>query len=384
MISFLKAYAKLLHIKIIIMSATLPRLGQLTLEKQEITSLITEREKYFSHPLFRNRVTVDFSLLDEADTYEALMDKVLELGKEPHKKILVEFIKKKTAINFYNDLVERMENEGVEKKLMLLTGDDSKWEREKCIRYIKDENNSEVILVATQLIEAGVDIDMDYGLKDISLLDAEEQFLGRINRSCKKPGCKAYFFDLDSATMLYKNDYRKGKSVTLLEESMQQLLISKDFEKYYEIIFEDLKNHNNQYNTNNLEDFKKKELQGLRYGVVKKRMQLIDEDLYPCTVFLGIEIEVENNDKHRIIDGKAVWERYITLLENQKMPYAEKKVKLSNMREEMSCFMWKVKRVDVGHTKRIGDVFYIEDGEQYMEHGKFNRESLCGSSYEMI
>lgn len=50
----------------------------------------------------------------------------------------------------------------------------------------------DLILVATQVIEAGVDIDMDVGYKNISLLDSEEQFLGRINRSCKRKGM-AYF-----------------------------------------------------------------------------------------------------------------------------------------------------------------------------------------------
>lgn len=384
MISFLKAYAKLLHIKIIIMSATLPRLDKLTFAPQEITSLITEREKYFSHPLFKNRVKLDFSLLKEIDIYEKLMEKVIELGQRAEKKILVEFIKKKTAINFYNDLVERLENMNIKKKVILLTGDDSKWEREKCIRYIKDESNKEVILIATQLIEAGVDIDMDYGLKDISLLDAEEQFLGRINRSCKKTDCWAYFFNLDNATILYKGDYRREQTVTLLEESMQELLKSKNFEKYYEAIFEALKEHNEQYNSNNLEEFKKKSLQELKYGEVKKRMQLIDDDIYPCTVFLGIEIEIEEEEHKRVIDGKVVWERYIALLNNQKLPYAEKKVKLSQMREEMSCFMWKVKRLDVGYNECVGDIFYIEDGEKYMDNGKFNRESLCGSNYEMI
>ncbi len=52
----------------------------------------------------------------------------------------------------------------------------------------------DVIVVATQVIEAGVDIDMDIGFKDISTLDSEEQFLGRINRSCSRTDCWAYFF----------------------------------------------------------------------------------------------------------------------------------------------------------------------------------------------
>lgn len=45
-----------------------------------------------------------------------------------------------------------------------------------------------MILIATQVIEAGVDIDMDIGYKDTSRLDSEEQFMGRINRSAKRRG----------------------------------------------------------------------------------------------------------------------------------------------------------------------------------------------------
>ena len=382
MIHFLKAYAKVLRLKIVIMSATLPRLGQLTLEKEEIPSLISNREKYFQHRLFRERVQLDFSLLEADDIYEALMAKVM-LYIEEDKKILIEFIKKKTAMQFYNDLIERLEGKE-HSEVMLLTGDDSTWEREKCISKIKSESCRGVVLVATQLIEAGVDIDMDIGFKDISLLDAEEQFLGRINRSCKKKGCKAYFFNLDNATILYKGDCRKEKTVTLIEKEMQELLKCKNFESYYASIFEAIQRNNESYNAGNLEMFRKEALQCLSYEKVKKRMQLIDEELYPCTVFLGMTVEIEEKEGKRIIDGRSVWKQYTDLLKSQTISYAEKKVKLSQLSLEMSCFMWKVKYVDVGYNERIGDIFYIEEGEQYIVNGKFDRELLCGSSFEIL
>ena len=382
MIHFLKAYAKVLNIKIIIMSATLPQLGQLMSEQEEIPMLITQREKYFNHYLFKDRVQLDFSLLEEEEVYEALMARVVNYAQAGDKKILVEFIKKKTAMDFYNDLVNRMEESQV--KIMLLTGDDSSWEREKCIRYIKKEEKKGMVLVATQLIEAGVDIDMDYGFKDISLLDAEEQFLGRINRSCKKINCKAFFFNLDSATVLYKEDRRKNQNVTLMNQEMQRLLRNKDFVGYYAEIFKALKQYNENYTTHNLEDFIRKHLQKLNFEEIKKRMQLIEDDLNPCTVFLGITMEIQENGQHYILDGKCIWEQYKALLENKKMSYAEKKVKLSQLSKQMSCFMWKVKRVEVSYDKQIGNIFYIEDGEQYMVNGKFNRELLCGSSFEII
>lgn len=382
MIHFLKAYAKVLNIKIIIMSATLPQLGQLMLEQEEIPMLITQRERYFNHYLFKDRVQLDFSLLEEEEVYEALMEQVVNYAKAGDKKILVEFIKKKTAMDFYNDLVNRMEEAQVE--IMLLTGDDSSWEREKCIQSIKKEEKKGMVLVATQLIEAGVDIDMDYGFKDISLLDAEEQFLGRINRSCKKTNCKAFFFNLDSATVLYKGDCRKNQNVTLMNQEMQRLLRNKDFAGYYGEIFKALKQYNEACTVHNLEDFRKEGLQQLNFEKVKSRMQLIEEDLNPYTVFLGITMEIQENGQNYILDGKCIWEQYKALLHNSKMTYAEKKVRLSQLRKQMSCFMWKVNKVEVGYNEQIGDIFYIEDGEQYMINGKFNRELLCGSSFEMI
>lgn len=50
------------------------------------------------------------------------------------------------------------------------------------------DKDKAVILVATQVVEAGIDIDMDIGYKDISKLDSEEQFIGRINRNFKRKG----------------------------------------------------------------------------------------------------------------------------------------------------------------------------------------------------
>lgn len=382
MITFLKAYSKLLHMKVIIMSATLPRLGNLLEEERPVANLITCREKYFIHPVFKNRVQLDYSLLKEDEVYEPLINKVIEVLKTPTQKILIEFIKKKTAHHFYNDLVERAKEGGVRHEILLLTGDDSKWERERCIAHVKKDEP--VVLVATQIIEAGVDIDMDVGFKDISLLDAEEQFLGRINRSCRKENCIAYFFNLDEARMLYKNDYRKQECFTLLNPEVQTILSNKDFVSYYEKILACIAEGNKANNDLSLDKFKIEELSKLRFQSIKKHMQLIDEDLYPMIVFLGLEVTINEAGKEKIIDGKDIWRQYSELIKNNKMEYAEKKVKLSFLREPMNAFMWKVKSCQVAYSERLGDIYYIEDGEKYLDNGKFSRERISQASYEFI
>ena len=55
--------SELLNMKIIIMSATLPKLSYLA-SNERYKHLIGDRDKYFKDPIFKDRVQLDFSLLD--------------------------------------------------------------------------------------------------------------------------------------------------------------------------------------------------------------------------------------------------------------------------------------------------------------------------------
>ena len=50
----------------------------------------------------------------------------------------------------------------------------------------------------------------------------------------------------------------------------------------------------------------------------------------------------------------------------------------------MTCFIWKVNNRGQSYNERIGDLYYIEDGEKYFTNGKFDREKLSESSYELL
>jgi len=121
-------------------------------------------------------------------------------------ELIFEFITKQRAREFYNQIKEIYDN------VYELSGDDNKAYRQYVINKTKEDKP--IIIVATQVIEAGVDIDMDLGFKDISTLDSEEQFMGRINRSCKKENAKVYFFDIDDVSKIYKGDNRLGFDLT--------------------------------------------------------------------------------------------------------------------------------------------------------------------------
>lgn len=231
-IYFLKSLANLFNMKIIIMSATLPNLDRLSQGQSEAIFLLKNSNKFFKTDCFKNRVQLNYDLLDTKvdDKFNQLKEH-LKQHLDTDKKILIEFIKKRTANDFWLYLVEDEYFREKNIKIEYLSGDDSLAERKRILDKIKQTEDT-IVLVATQVIEAGVDIDMDIGYKNISKLDSEEQFIGRINRSCKRKGI-TYFFQIDDAKDIYKNDIRVDSEFTLEKEKMREILINKNFGDYY-------------------------------------------------------------------------------------------------------------------------------------------------------
>lgn len=382
MIEMLYTFSEFLNVKIIIMSATLPHLDYLLDYKDPISQkLVKDSRRYFTHPCFKDRVNIMYDILEEQNTKgkaewreswkENLYDHMKQyIGK---KKILVEFIVKKSAEEFYFYLKENETN------VYLMSGSDNCIERKRILNEIKEKENT--ILIATQVVEAGVDIDMDIGYKDISKLDSEEQFLGRIGRSRFGEG-KAYFFDLDNAKSIYKKDARiSNESVTLkCMDKPSRWLKNKEYEEYYRFIMDIQKSNYNQENKE-FNDYISK----LNFPEISIKMKLIEEDEGKISVYFAREIE---DDTGEILFGEDIWELYIELLGNQDMMYAEKIVKLSEVRAKMNYFIYELSNYDLSQMRgisfhqKIGNLYYIEDGECYFEDNKLDRRKF--ESNQMI
>ena len=366
-IKILNSYAKLMNIKIIIMSATLPNLSYLLdeEEKNNIFKLIENRDEYFNNAIFRNRVEVNYDLLSEQKIeYEELLEHIIENSLN-RQKILIEFISKNDAKKFY-ELCENNEDLNVNHEILILTGEDNKARRNSIIKKINNKDKK-IILISTQLIEAGVDIDVDVGYKNISGLDNEEQFLGRINRSCKKRG-KAYFFYLTDAKKVYKNSVIIENKLNLFSDEMKDVLENKNFDIFYSKVLEILKRKaKEKINNDNFETiiFNKK------FRLLKERMQLIEEQDDKKTYFFNRTLtdeEIEEIGEN--IDGSEVWERYVDILKEEN--YAKKIVELSKIREKMMYFLYEVKKnVELNYSDIKGSIIYIDDGDKYFTDGVY-------------
>ena len=364
-IKILNSYAKLMNIKIIIMSATLPNLSYLLdeEEKNNIFKLIENRDEYFNNAIFRNRVEVNYDLLSEQKIeYEELLEHIIENSLN-RQKILIEFISKNDAKKFY-ELCENNEDLNIKYEILILTGEDNKARRNSIIKKINSKDKR-IVLISTQLIEAGVDIDVDIGYKNISGLDNEEQFLGRINRSCKKSG-KAYFFYLTDAKKVYKNSVIIENKLNLFSDEMRDVLENKNFDIFYSKVLEILKRKaKEKINNDNFETiiFNKK------FRLLKERMKLIEEQNDKKTYFFNRTLtdeEIEEIGEN--IDGSEVWKRYVEILKEEN--YAKKIVELSKIREKMMYFLYEVKKnVELNYSDIKGSIIYIDDGDKYFTDG---------------
>lgn len=385
-IQFLYTFSEILNMKIIIMSATLPDLTKLIGSKGYSVELIDDREKYFPHKLFKNRVEVSYELLNEEiekDDIDKVLFEHISDNLKKYDKIMIEFIKKQSAMDFYNMFIEENEIDGL--KIALMTGDDNIHERKKIINEVKAESGK-ILLIATQVVEAGVDIDMDIGYKDTSKIDSEEQFMGRINRSAKKDNSIVYFFNKDKADDIYRNDIAVKNNLTIEKnEDMRKALMNKEFSIYYDKIMEFLMKKNQNY-YKGTELFYKEKVGKLNFNEIKRRMKLIDDSRNRQRIFLNRTISDDNGN---MLFGKDVWNDYKKLLlgyeyyneEGEKvskeLDYAQWKVELSRINKKMNYFIYEINDVNGNeYNDSIGDILYFEDGEYYIKNDKLDREKF--------
>lgn len=266
------------------------------------------------------------------------------LENESEIKIIIEFIKKKSASNFFKlvDSDKRFTNY----KLFLISGEILEPRRRQIINELKAQKYSKVLLISTQVVEAGVDIDMDLGFKNISLLDSDEQLAGRINRNAKKEKCRLFLFKKDEPFRVYKNDmrYEFSKSLYKNKNDRKEILENKDFHLLYELVIEKINKTNKFDFTKNINDYIEN-VRNLQYGKVNDDFKLIDND--NVSFFVPIDIELNNLNgsnnfseteyklllkdgciKSNKVIGAKVWATYCSIVKNNKINFIVKAIDL--------------------------------------------------------
>ncbi len=356
---FLKKLAYEYNCWIILMTATQPYI----FKENEIKSLVDNVEYYFNQ---FDRVNYNFQLdnLDFEDFKNELIDKISHDDENNYLVVL-------NTINSSKELYDAIKNHycllrndvyfdecnGIcyvdeDIQLIYLSNNIVPKHRLERINAIK-ESNRQSIIVSTQLIEAGVDIDVDIIYRDLAPLDSLVQTAGRCNRggnknkgvvniiSLKNENGKNYSSFVYDSILLNKTK-EVLSSLSSVSEKEFNLLAPKN---YFKLIYE----------SGAQDDYLINLIKKLRFPEISTNFKLIDEDIQKTDVFVVVDSEAE-----------ALFEKYIDIYDNYKG--FERKNEFLKIKNKFYQYVISVDETKMGSTNFINEIFYISENDLFRKY----------------
>ena len=379
MLYLLDQYGRFFNIRFILMSATLPRIDKIEVVRRAagvdlppVVDLLPNPKRYFLNPNFKGRVHFRFDLLEnrqDSIPLSELAQVVLEKSRartgvpenEGRVFTMVEFIFKKSATAFRAEFDYSFFDE-----ILVLSGTILESRRREIIAYLKHNRQTKglkVLLITTQVVEAGVDIDMDLGFKNISLIDSDEQLAGRVNRNVSKQNCEVYLFKANEPLSLYKEDFRYKVMRELSTVERREILENKNFEILYDQVFAKIEQLNGSAAVENFKENYLPLIQNLDFPKIHEKFKLIEQSTLSVFVPLHLPLVVENEDgvlepffsrnelqfleksgiwfsDSSTVDGVEVWRLYRQITLNQQRPddYVASKIEQKTLQGILAKF----------------------------------------------
>lgn len=312
-------------------TATQPAIFDRTFE------LIPNFKKYFEKI---NRISVNF-LPDKIDI-QRLANLVHKSWKNERKKIMVEA----NTIGVARKLYETILNLGVNsQELEYLSSHIIPKERRRRIKKIK-KRKTPFILITTQLVEAGVDIDFDEVWRDIAPWDSVVQASGRCNRNGReKQGIVKLYELYNSKNRRFANWVYDATlldvSKELIEKELLHSLQEPDFVMLTPSYFKELTRRVSQdKGIYLLENIGK-----MRYSEISN-FSLIEKQPNKMDVF--VEYDKEAN---------KIWESFLEIIEEKEIE--KRKSKWFSIKNIFSSYLISVKKEWLVFLEDVGGIKYL-------------------------
>lgn len=329
----------------------------------EIKEIAQKKEEYFRGlnrieliPKIENALTLD--------EFKALLEK--DLIEKKDKDFLVVLNTIGSAQEVYA-FIQRLKLENT-KGFFLSTNVIPK-ERLKRIKEIRNigetKEPARKVIVSTQLIEAGVDIDADIVYRDFAPLDSINQVAGRCNRNSSKDdkGTVSIFILKDDRKEFYKyiyDPFLMSKTLDILKPIKEPIKESEFLDlnnRYFKAVKRGMGDQDSKDNLGYIA--------GLAFKDLSKNFKLIEED-YP-----RVDVFVEINN-----EAAEIWRQYRDLQSEKN--HIERSKKYLEIKKDFSEYVIsapeKFAHSLVVENSDIGYISMHELSNYYDEETGFNRE----------
>ncbi len=284
--------AEHLNVYFILITATQPHI----FSEDEIVELVPRKNEYFAK---LDRVNITFH------PEPIVLDDFIELCAETVRNSDENFLFVMNTINTSVTLFEALEKLELDAEYVYLSTGVIPIHRGSKISRIKESKNRKIV-VSTQLIEAGVDIDLQNVWRDFGPLESINQVCGRCNRSFGSLKGDVRIFEIlnGNHNNIPFSRYIYGKVALSLSQTKESLgnrskISESDFLKNMDSYYQEIKRlKNDDESIQNMEYLKQ-----LRFYDLYRSFKLIDDQNY------------QRKDVFIEFDTKAaeVWQKYIEL-----------------------------------------------------------------------
>ncbi|NSL53034.1 CRISPR-associated helicase Cas3' [Calidifontibacillus erzurumensis] len=305
----LNSLAELFNCKILLLTATQP----LIFDKEQAVELLKDDKGNNPEVYFKqmNRVTL---MLKSREGYQ--IDEWIDLFKsefEEGNNYLAVFNTIKSSIDVYKNIKSWINEMQLNYEVIYLSTNIVPKERKQRIEKIRNdiEEGKQVILISTQVIEAGVDLDFDIVYRDLGPIDSIIQVAGRCNRNGRKKRGYVYVTPIKREKVFESSIVYKKLHTEIALEVLPDHPI--DEPQFYHLInnyFNNVTKRKNQDDSNHIWNAMKALIFNDIYGNLGKvaisNFKLIDDK--PLYVDVFVEIDDEAN---------KIWEEYETKVRNE-------------------------------------------------------------------
>lgn len=324
--------SKLLNVYFIFMTATQPMIFNNKVE------LIENTREYFT--IFnRTRLNINLNEMD-IDTFVEEIKPIINR----YKKVMIVLNTVKSAQDVYKKIKKI-----ADKRVLFLSASVIPKDRRERLDKLKELD--EYILVSTQVVEAGVDIDNDAVIRDIGPWDCIVQCAGRCNRNNNKGQGQVYIYKLKGDRYVYANiiygRFLISKTEKILKERSH--ILENEFFDYSNAYFKEIAQDKSDKESDEIiEDILK-----FNFDYVDKQFKLINNNqLFVMPVFIEKDEE-----------ATEIWRKYEELYDIK-----DRYERMNEFLKIKEKFLSYVINVNIKNFPFIRDRFYGKIPKENLEY----------------